>query len=177
MKTKQTTLDRATAVEFLNKFFDAIDVDASNRIDVNTGKEMKLAVKEMQANGSTKEEIADFVDRTDANRERIITAIRKGYIKFDDDFNMTVVLKHPIVSSEASLSVSELKYKRTYKAKDIAKSGSGVNNEEQGDLMIRLLSLRTGISKLVIGELSDQDLNLCITAEGLFSRADLPMKD
>ena len=177
MKTKQTTLDRATAVEFLNKFFDKIGVDESNRVDPNFDENEKRTVKTMREEKCTEAEIKDFTERCDVTRERIITAIRKGFIVFDDSFNITQILKYPVESSEDSLSVKELKFKDVYKVKDIVKSVAGIKEETAAERMIRTISLRTGVKKLAISEMVSSDAELSNMIEGLFSKADLPMKD
>ena len=177
MKKTQTTLDRATAVEFLNKFFDKIGVDESNRINPNLDESEKQTIKSMREEKCTEAEIKDFTERCDVSREIIITAIRKGFIVFDDNFSITQKLKYPVESSEESLCAKELKYKDMYKVKDVVKSVAGIKNETGAERIVRTISLRTGVKKMVIEELVNCDAELANLIEGLFSKADLPMKD
>ncbi len=64
-----------------------------------------------------------------------------------------------------------------YKVKDVVKSVAGIKNETGAERIVRTISLRTGVKKMVIEELVNCDAELANLIEGLFSKADLPMKD
>lgn len=176
---KKTTLkyDRETAIGFLNDFYDKIGVEEENRIDSNMNEIEEEKLERLKAKGASEEEISDYTERCDVDREKIITAIRRGQITFDENGDLVQVLDYPI-SLDGVVVVDKLKYSTgRKKVDDIDKATANLRKETHVQRYLRLLSLRTGVMITHLRQLDEEsDGTLANLIMPLFLMPYLPLK-
>lgn len=176
MKKTTVKYDRETAIGFLNDFYDKIGVEEENRIDSNMNDAEKAKLASLKASGATEQEIADFTERCDVDREKIITAIRKEKITFDENGEIIQKLDSPICI-DGSVVCDELKYSsKQYTVREIDLSMRGVKEETSIQRFIRMIHLRTGVMRTHLEQMKQRDADLANLIEMLFMMPDLPLK-
>lgn len=148
---KEPAMSQALATAELQKWFDY----------------KQLGIELVEAGNKTDD---DFSDEENGGIEEtaIITAIMKGHLIIDEEFNMTYKLLFPVKDDSGSVALSELKMVPRLTAAQVQLAIKGTTRKEPMKMFPGYISVLSGEVRGIINKIDSVDFSLLQKVAGYF---------
>ena len=159
--------NREYAVEVLNTFFEDLGVFEEDRVVVD--RDVKFPEFDEDTTEQEKAEMVLDYERQDAVREKVISAIRRKTLEFNEETKeFSYKLESPIGSGENR--ITSVTFKRRYKEIELERNMRGVKASDERGTTQAYIATRCGLGKMDLGGIMDDDMGVIQNVFLLFFR-------